>query len=65
MVTKERQAGGDRLLLLVQQIGDVEDPGPDAIRTVGTVAARSSRRVTFSLQLRAGAMETATPAPSR
>ncbi len=34
-----RALGGDRLLLLVQQIGDVDDPGPDALRRVGTVAA--------------------------
>ncbi|MCX6551454.1 MAG: endopeptidase La [Acidobacteria bacterium] len=33
-----RSLSGDRLLLLLQQIGDAEDPGPDALRTVGTVA---------------------------
>ena len=33
-----RALGGDRMLLLVQQIGDVEDPGPESLRTVGTVA---------------------------
>jgi ATP-dependent Lon protease len=33
-----RSLGGDRLLLLLQQIGDAEDPSPDALRTVGTVA---------------------------
>ena len=32
-----RALGGDRLVLLVQQTGDVEDPGPDAIREIGTV----------------------------
>jgi ATP-dependent Lon protease len=34
-----RALGGDRLLLLVQQVGDIDDPGPDALRRVGTVAA--------------------------
>ncbi len=34
-----RALGSDRLLLLTQQIGEVDDPGPDAIRLVGTVAA--------------------------
>ena len=32
-----RALGGDRLVLLVQQAGDTDDPGPDAIRGVGTV----------------------------
>ena len=33
-----RALGGDRLLLLLPQVGDVEDPGPEALKTVGTVA---------------------------
>ena len=28
----------ERMLLLLQQIGDADDPGPDGLRTVGTVA---------------------------
>jgi ATP-dependent Lon protease len=31
-----RSLGGDRLVLLVQQTGDVEDPGPDHLRAIGT-----------------------------
>ena len=34
----DRALGRDRMLLLLQQIGDAEDPGPDGLRTVGTVA---------------------------
>jgi ATP-dependent Lon protease len=34
----DRALGRDRLLLLLQQIGDAEDPGPEGLRTVGTVA---------------------------
>ena len=33
-----RALAADRLLLLVQQIGDVEDPNPESLRRVGTVA---------------------------
>src|SRR5512137_3212664 len=32
-----RALGGDRLVLLVQQVGDVEDPGPESLRQIGTV----------------------------
>src|SRR5512139_343349 len=32
-----RALGGDRLVILVQQAGDVDDPGPDAVRQIGTV----------------------------
>ena len=34
----DRALGRDRMLILLQQIGDAEDPGPDGLRTVGTVA---------------------------
>ncbi|MCX6539808.1 MAG: endopeptidase La [Acidobacteria bacterium] len=34
----DRALGRDRMVLLLQQIGDAEDPGPDGLRTVGTVA---------------------------
>ena len=33
-----RALGGDRMLLLVLQEGDAEDPGPDQVRRIGTVA---------------------------
>ncbi|MBP1636089.1 MAG: lon, partial [Acidobacteria bacterium] len=32
-----RALGGDRLVILVQQTGDSDEPGPDAIREIGTV----------------------------
>src|SRR5918995_2891305 len=32
-----RALGGDRMLLLVLQEGDSEDPGPDQVRRIGTV----------------------------
>jgi endopeptidase La len=32
-----RALGGDRLVILVQQTGEADDPGPDAIREIGTV----------------------------
>ena len=36
--TVNRSLGSDRLILLVLQDNDVEDPGPDDVRRVGTVA---------------------------
>jgi len=33
-----RSLSGDRLVLLLQQIGDVDDPGPDALQKIGTIA---------------------------
>ena len=32
-----RALGGDRMVLLVQQSGEVDDPGPESIRGIGTV----------------------------
>src|SRR5262245_1033561 len=36
--TVNRSLGSDRLILLVLQDNEVEDPGPDDVRRVGTVA---------------------------
>ena len=33
-----RALNGDRMVLLVQQAGEIDDPGPDAIRDIGALA---------------------------
>jgi ATP-dependent Lon protease len=33
-----RSLSSDRLVLLLQQMGDMDDPGPDALRSMGTIA---------------------------
>jgi len=48
----DRALGRERMLLLLQQTGDADDPGPDALRTVGTVAIiRQMAKTTGAIQI--------------
>jgi ATP-dependent Lon protease len=47
-----RSLSSDRLVLLLQQIGDVDDPGPDALRSMGTIAiVRQMARTPAAIQV--------------
>jgi len=48
----DRALGRERMLFLLQQVGDADDPGPDGLRTIGTVAIiRQMAKHTGAIQI--------------